>query len=102
MMGEHCHKHMATACGCSEEPTLEQLFPDIVAHPKHYAGHFPFEAIEVIEWVLNKHSDELTPFQSYCLGNEMKYRLRAGFKGDAAEDIAKAMKYNEFRQGGKA
>jgi hypothetical protein len=36
-------------------------------------------------------------FEAYCFGNELKYRLRAGFKGDAQEDIDKALKYEEFR-----
>lgn len=37
-------------------------------------------------------------YKAYCLGNELKYRLRAGFKGEIGEEIGKAMKYIEFRK----
>jgi hypothetical protein len=68
---------------------------DPVEHPGHY-NQFPIEVIDMIKLILNA-TEGLTPFQAGCLQNELKYRLRAGFKGDAAEDINKAMKYREFR-----
>jgi two-component SAPR family response regulator len=37
-----------------------------------------------------------TEFNVYCLGNILKYRLRAGKKGDAQECLQKANKYNEL------
>jgi hypothetical protein len=42
--------------------------------------------------------DYLTPeeFRGYCKGNILKYRLRAGHKGDATEDIAKAKQYERW------
>lgn len=65
---------------------------DAVNHPSHYAA-FPVEVIDIIRFVLGPDG-----FRAYCFGNEIKYRMRAGLKGDnAAEDIAKAMTYKKFR-----
>jgi len=61
-----------------------------VNHPEHYK-QFPVEVIEIIKFALGPEG-----FKSYCLGNEIKYRLRAGFKGDAMEDFDKALKYRDF------
>lgn len=33
---------------------------------------------------------------AFCLGNARKYELRAGHKGDAANDLEKARWYREF------
>jgi hypothetical protein len=67
---------------------------DRVNHPSHYTA-YPVEVIDIIRAVLGAEG-----FRAYCLGNEIKYRMRAGLKGggNGAEDIAKAMKYMEFRQ----
>lgn len=66
---------------------------DNVKHPSHYTA-YPVEVIDMIRAVLGDEG-----FKAYCLGNEVKYRMRAGLKGDnAAEDIAKAMQYKEFRE----
>ena len=65
---------------------------DNVSHPSHYTA-FPVEVIEIIKAALGPEG-----FRAYCFGNEIKYRMRAGLKGDnAAEDIAKAMTYKKFR-----
>lgn len=65
---------------------------DAVNHPSHYIA-FPVEVIEIIKAALGPEG-----FRAYCFGNEIKYRMRAGLKGDnAAEDIAKAMTYKKFR-----
>jgi hypothetical protein len=65
---------------------------DAVNHPGHYTA-FPVEVIEIIKASLGPDG-----FRAYCFGNEIKYRMRAGLKGDnAAEDIAKAMAYKKFR-----
>lgn len=66
---------------------------DPVERPAHYQ-RFGMEVIDIIKHVLGPEG-----FRAYCIGNELKYRLRAGDKGDAAQDIAKAMKYREFREG---
>ena len=55
---------------------------DMVNHPKHYLGN-GLEAIDVIE------SFKL----DFNLGNAVKYILRAGRKGDAMQDIEKAIWY---------
>ena len=64
-----------------------------VAHPSHYTA-FPVEVIEIIKAALGPDG-----FTAYCFGNEIKYRMRAGLKGDnAQEDIAKALTYKSFRE----
>ena len=65
--------------GCGENPFDCQC---LVNHPKHYQGK-NLEAIDVIEdFNLN-----------FCLGNAVKYILRAGKKGDWQEDLRKAIWY---------
>ena len=67
---------------------------DEVKHPTHYTA-YPVEVIDIIRAALGPEG-----FRAYCFGNEIKYRLRAGLKGDnAAQDIAKAMTYKQFREG---
>jgi hypothetical protein len=70
--------------------------PDPVNHPQHYTA-FPVEVKEIIQDVLTRAYGP-DGYRAYCLGNEIKYRMRAGLKGEAAEDIDKAMKYMEFRE----
>jgi len=66
---------------------------DAVNHPSHYTA-FPVEVIEIIKAALGPDG-----FRAYCFGNEIKYRMRAGLKGDnAVEDVAKAMTYKRFRE----
>lgn len=64
--------------------------PDPVNHPKHYKLFPDLEAIDVIQ-------RSLTPeeFAGYCKGNALKYRLRAGEKGDANQDLAKSNWYRD-------
>ncbi len=55
-----------------------------VNHPAHYGGaDNPYEAIKIIE----------AYGLGFCLGNTVKYILRAGKKGDAIEDLEKARWY---------
>jgi hypothetical protein len=55
---------------------------DNVNHPKHYTSHpSGIEAIEV------------TQHYNFCVGNALKYLWRAGLKGDAVEDLKKAVWY---------
>ena len=69
---------------------------DQVKHPDHYTA-FPVEVIKIIKSSLTH-----TGFESFCFGNEIKYRMRAGLKGDnATEDIKKAMMYKKFRDDNK-
>ena len=69
------------------------LREDTVNHPSHYTA-YPVEVIDMIRVVLGPEG-----FRAYCFGNEIKYRMRAGLKGDVQQDINKAMKYKEFRNG---
>lgn len=55
---------------------------DPVSHPQHYRQH-P-EGIEVIQ---------ITEHLNFCLGNAVKYILRADYKGNAEEDLKKAAWY---------
>ena len=64
---------------------------DMVNHPPHYTATGAKckcgEAIEVIQ---------ITRELNFCLGNVVKYILRAGKKGDRLEDLRKARRYIDF------
>lgn len=70
---------------------LETVKPDAVNHPKHYAV---FEQLEAIEVIASSMTTE--QFYGYCLGNILKYRLRAGGKDDVMQELGKADKYQEL------
>lgn len=56
---------------------------DPVTNPSHYTEGRKYEPIDVIEdWGLD-----------FCLANALKYISRAGRKGDAVEDLKKAVFY---------
>jgi hypothetical protein len=55
---------------------------DLVNHPPHYKNH-P-SGIECIQ---------ITETMNFCLGNAVKYIWRADLKGDAIEDLKKAVWY---------
>ena len=80
-----------------EEGELELLSvaqdkkPYAVNSPKHYAVFEQLEAIEVIA-----SSMTVDQFYGYCLGNILKYRLRAGGKDDVMQELGKADKYQEL------
>ena len=57
---------------------------DPVNHPKHYTEH-P-SGVECIQ---------ITEHMGFCLGNAIKYVWRADLKGDAIEDLQKAVWYIE-------
>lgn len=68
------------------EAMIERITkPDAVNHPPHYTRHPA--GIEVIE---------ITEHEGFCLGNAIKYLLRAGVKGGKdkyVEDLEKAKWY---------
>jgi len=70
--------------------------PKNVDSPSHYEVVPGIEAKEIIMYVLDSLGDTITPYQSYCLGSLLKYRLRAGNKDDMQQDIAKADKFKEM------
>ncbi|CAH9015992.1 putative protein of unknown function DUF3310 [Vibrio phage 489E54-1] len=63
---------------------------DTVRNPNHYKL-IDAEVIEII-------ASSMTPDEwlGYCRGNVLKYRLRAGKKGDASVCLAKADFYEEL------
>lgn len=71
--------------------------PDVdngVKQPSHYQL---FEGVEAIEVIARSMTQEM--FKGYCLGNILKYRLRAGKKSELAtleKDMAKAAFYLEL------
>lgn len=73
------------------KPTAEASEPDLVNQPQHYQFFPDLEAIEVIA-----RSTTQEQFYGYCLGNRLKYRLRAGNKDKLEQDIAKSDKYLEL------
>ena len=64
---------------------------DMINHPPHYTATGVKckcgEKIEVIQ---------ITRELNFCLGNVVKYVLRAGKKGDRIEDLRKARRYIDF------
>lgn len=57
---------------------------DMVNHPSHYQ-HGSMETIDKIEFELGTRGCIM-----FCLGNVIKYRDRAPYKGNESEDLAKA------------
>ena len=55
---------------------------DPVNHPEHYTSH-P-SGVEVIQ---------ITEHLNFCLGNAIKYILRADLKGNRKQDLEKAVWY---------
>lgn len=75
----------------SKAPSAED---DGVKQPSHYQL---FEGVEAIEVIARSMTQEM--FKGYCLGNILKYRLRAGKKSELAtleKDMAKAAFYLEL------
>ena len=68
-----------------------QIKSDQVNKPQHYQFFPDLEAIEVIARSMTQEQ-----FYGYCLGNRLKYRLRAGNKDKLEQDIAKSDKYLEL------
>lgn len=75
----------------SKAPSVED---DGVKQPSHYQL---FGGVEAIEVIARSMTQEM--FKGYCLGNILKYRLRAGKKSELAtleKDMAKATFYLEL------
>lgn len=80
LLGHFAENSTSTAADHSGDAT------DMVNHPPHYQGKV--ECIDAIESALGPEG-----FAAYCRGNAIKYTFRAGKKGDAAQDLAKAQWY---------
>ncbi|NOR58435.1 MAG: DUF3310 domain-containing protein [Sulfurimonas sp.] len=64
---------------------------DVVNNPNHYKLFPEMEVIDLIRKTLTTEQ-----FAGYCMGNMLKYKLRAGEKDDVTQDLAKAEKYKEW------
>ena len=85
---DHCHFEVVSTPSIQESTPKA---PDAVNSPKHYQFFPDLEAIEVIARSMTQEQ-----FYGYCLGNRLKYRLRAGNKDKLEQDIAKSDKYSEL------
>lgn len=81
-------KFACDGCGYHPRVCVCKDRHDPVNHPSHYQLFPGQEAIDIIRAAL---TDE--EFQGYCKGNALKYRLRAGGKGDTQQDIDKSNWY---------
>lgn len=79
-------------CGAGDIGTVNE--DDGVRKPSHYQV---FEGVESIEIIAR--SMTVSEFRGFCLGNVLKYRLRAGKKSELAtmeKDLKKAAFYQEL------
>lgn len=77
-------------CGVDRKPECS----DAVHAPSHYMLFDNLESIEVIARTMT-----VSEFRGFCLGNVLKYRLRAGKKAELAnmeQDLKKAEFYKEL------
>ncbi|QDK04482.1 hypothetical protein KMI1_9 [Klebsiella phage KMI1] len=96
MHAGHCRSILSFgACDCGAKPQpIKQPADDGVKQPSHYQL---FEGVEAIEVIARSMTQEM--FKGYCLGNILKYHLRAGKKSELAtleKDMAKATFYLEL------
>jgi hypothetical protein len=64
---------------------------DPVQKPQHYQFFPDLETIQIIASTLTHEQ-----YYGYCLGNKMKYHLRAGGKDVVVQEIGKGAKYVEL------
>jgi len=79
-----------------EQPELDEPYnkrEDAVNEPNHYKLFGMVEVIDMIKTLLTEEE-----FRGYLKGNCLKYRLRAGKKDNVGQDIAKAMRYEQWLQ----
>ncbi|ATJ04770.1 nucleotide kinase [Escherichia phage ZG49] len=75
-----------------DQPSTESI--DAVRKPSHYQVFDGVESIEIIA-----RSMTVSEFRGFCMGNVLKYRLRAGKKSELAtmeKDLNKADFYQEL------
>lgn len=84
----------STASAWEPVPIVEAPETDDVRNPTHYQVFPGTESIEIIARSMTQ-----AEFRGFCLGNVLKYRLRAGKKSDQAsieKDLRKADFYKEL------
>lgn len=77
----------------SLEGEKSNMLDNMVTKPKHYEFFDGVEAITIIARSMTEKQ-----FAGYCMGNALKYRLRAGKKFNTEEDLKKADYYKELFQ----
>lgn len=97
-MGHYCRgcEEFSNDCTCNDAPTAVVDHKEIegVRTPSHYMLFEDVESIQVIARTMT-----VAEFKGFCLGNVLKYRLRAGKKSELAtieKDLAKADFYKEL------
>lgn len=73
----------------------------VVKFPPHYQDSYKFEVYEAINLLLDTYYKDASPSVCWSVGNELRYRFRAGLKEDGhagAQDIAKAMRVRQMRE----
>ena len=89
-----CHERYDDCrCGIST-PHPVSVADDGVYKPSHYQVFDGVESIEIIA-----RSMTVSEFRGFCMGNVLKYRLRAGKKSELAtmeKDLNKAAFYQEL------
>lgn len=82
-----------STCQESRHVGLERASKNPVDHPNHYQLMGGVEVIDIIDHILSR--ADLTPPQDFCLGNVIKYILRADLK-NGVEDYKKAAVYLDW------
>lgn len=85
--------HTNCTCHLKYQPQANPV-DDGVRKPSHYQVFDGVESIEIIA-----RSMTVSEFRGFCLGNVLKYRLRAGKKSELAtmeKDLKKAAFYQEL------
>lgn len=77
-------------------PEQEKIDDDVSMGEPHMEGvkdpiHYQAFGTDVMEVISRSMTEEA--FRGFCLGNWLKYKLRAGNKGSADKDIAKSENY---------
>lgn len=67
------------------EPVNGEPAPDMISHPPHYESH-PSGVQPIV----------ITRHETFCLGNVIKYCMRAKYKGDQIQDLRKAAQYLQW------
>lgn len=77
---------------CDRDEKEEEAKEDNISNPKHYKlDGLDIESIDVVKAVLGEEG-----FIDFCLGNILKYAIRAKKKGQFDSDIGKIKTYCEF------
>lgn len=87
-----CHERY-DECRCAGARELSKAAPadDVVRNPSRYMLFPDVESIQIIA-----RSFTVEEFRGFCLGNVLKYRLRAGKKDKVEQELAKADFYKEL------